>query len=270
MHRIRLILIVAIAAALITLLAGAALMHGGQSNSAAAATASAASPEDTPPPPPPPPGKEARDRDRDRDEGPGRQGAARVPPMFRDITDEDVAKIMAFVGENLPWMKSELEKMRDSDPVRFRQECRHLRFDITQLERLKAADPDAFKGAIEERRLRYEARELAVKVRAATDPKDRDALTAQLRKSDRKPAGKPAEGTQGTRDPAAGDCEQARRRYAERETRKPLLARRSATAVPAARSQEVACTIRGAGAPPVPCAAKPMLPEPATPASPGP
>jgi hypothetical protein len=182
MHRIRLILIVAIAAALITLLAGAALMHGGQSNSAAAATASAASPEDTPPPPPPPPGKEARDRDRDRDEGPGRQGAARVPPMFRDITDEDVAKIMAFVGENLPWMKSELEKMRDSDPVRFRQECRHLRFDITQLERLKAADPDAFKGAIEERRLRYEARELAVKVRAATDPKDRDALTAQLRK----------------------------------------------------------------------------------------
>jgi hypothetical protein len=179
MPRIRLILVVAIEAALVTLLIGASITHGSSSDptTSTPATPTATSPATTPPPP----GKEPRDRGRDRDEGPGRQGGMRVAPMFLDVTPEDVTKIMAFVGENMPWLKDELEKTRDSDATRFRQECRNLRFDMMQLERLKAADPDAFKGAIEERRLRFEAHELAVKIRAATDPDQKKALTAQLR-----------------------------------------------------------------------------------------
>jgi hypothetical protein len=105
----------------------------------------------------------------------------RTAPIWRDITDEDVAQIMAFVDENMPWMKAELEKQKETNPAQFKMVCRHLRFDIDQLKALKAADPEAFKNAMEERKLRAEAADLATKVRAATDEKERTALKEQLR-----------------------------------------------------------------------------------------
>jgi hypothetical protein len=167
MKRIRLILILAIQVALISLLAGATFIQGGSP----AATSTAGPPG----PPPKGPPDEGRSRERERD-------SMRVAPMFRDITDEDVAQIMAFVGENMPWLKPELEKLKETDQARFRQVCRHMRFDIAQLKNLKESDPEAFKNAIEERLLRARAGELAVKIRAATDAVERDALKADLRK----------------------------------------------------------------------------------------
>jgi hypothetical protein len=129
---------------------------------------------------PPPAGKGARDRD---DEGGGPRGGSRgVRPMFGAVTDEDIAQIMAFVNENMPWMKADLEKLRETDANHFRQFCLQLRFDIAQLQKLKDSDPEAFKNAIAERQLRHNAMELAAKVQAAADPKQRDALKEDLRK----------------------------------------------------------------------------------------
>ena len=81
----------------------------------------------------------------------------RVSPMFRDLTDADIADVLAFVGEILPWLKDDMEKMRTAEPDRFCQTCRHLRFEIAQLRRMKEQDPAGFRMAIEEKRLRYQA-----------------------------------------------------------------------------------------------------------------
>jgi len=117
-----------------------------------------------------------------RDEGrEGHRPPMRVPHIFRDVTDQDIAEIFAFVDEYMPWMRPDLEKTRDTDPDHFRQVCRNLRFEIAQLKSLKTQDEAAFRKAIEERQLRYRAQDLAAKARAATDPKERDALVEALR-----------------------------------------------------------------------------------------
>jgi predicted RNA-binding Zn ribbon-like protein len=106
----------------------------------------------------------------------------RVPPIFREVTDADIADIMAFVNENLPWYKPELERLRDSEPDHFRQVCRHLRFEVAQLRDLKKRDPEGFRKAIEEKQLRFRAQDLAAKARAATDPTEREAMVQELRR----------------------------------------------------------------------------------------
>jgi len=105
----------------------------------------------------------------------------RVAPIFRDVTDADIADIMAFATENMPWLIPELNRQRDSAPEQFRQVCRHLRFEVAQLRDLKNRDPEAFRKAIEEKQLRFRTQDLASKARAATDPKERDALAQELR-----------------------------------------------------------------------------------------
>ena len=172
MRRVPLVLVVAAAVAVAGLVAGSALLYGGErgdrpDRGGPAAGGSGGGPAG-------PAMKGSPDGGRDRD-------PVRPAPMWRTITDEDVAQIMAYVAENMPWMKADLEKQKDADPARFRMVCLHLRFDIEQLKALKAADPEAFKNAMEERKLRADAHDLAVKVRAATDPKERDALKEQLR-----------------------------------------------------------------------------------------
>jgi len=169
MRKVRLVLILAMEVTAIALVAGTGLFQGG--GSTALAQGPAATGES-------PRAERPEPADREGDEV--RRGM-RVAPMFRDITDENVAEIMKFVGENMPWMKADLEKMRDADAGRFRQISRHLRFEIAQLRRLKEQDPDAFRRAIEEKQLRFRSLELAAKVRAAADPKERNALRGELR-----------------------------------------------------------------------------------------
>jgi hypothetical protein len=180
MLRIRLTLILSIEAALILLLAGSAFLQAGPGDPYGKGPAMG------PPGPTPAKGRSGDDGPRLGGRGPGEdessRGGMHVAPMFRDLTDEEIAKILAFVSEDMPWLKGELEKARDADQPRFRQMCRHLRFDIAQLEKLKAADAAAFRSAIEERRLRYLAGELAARIRAATDPKERETLREDLRK----------------------------------------------------------------------------------------
>lgn len=110
------------------------------------------------------------------------RGHVRVAPIFRDVTDADIADITAFATENMPWLVPELNRQRDSAPEQFRQVCRHLRFEVAQLRDLKNRDPEAFRKAIEEKQLRFRSQDLASKARAATDPKERDALAQELRK----------------------------------------------------------------------------------------
>ncbi|MBM4017621.1 MAG: hypothetical protein FJ288_04705 [Planctomycetes bacterium] len=131
-----------------------------------------------PPRPAPSPGGEAGRESADQE---GR-GPVRVAPMFRDLTDADIADIMAFVGENMPWLKAELERMRDADATHFRTVCRHLRFEVRQLQDLKRRDPEGFRKAIEEKQLRFQAQDLASKARAAADSPERDGLVLALRR----------------------------------------------------------------------------------------
>jgi hypothetical protein len=117
-----------------------------------------------------------------RDEGrEGHRPPMRVPNIFRNVTDQDIADIFAFVDEYMPWMRPDLEKVRDTDFDHFRQVCRNLRFEIAQLKNFKTQDEAAFRKAIEEKQLRYRAQDLAAKARAATDPKEREALVEALR-----------------------------------------------------------------------------------------
>jgi hypothetical protein len=117
-----------------------------------------------------------------REEGrDGHRPPMRVPPIFRNVTDQDIADIFAFVDEYMPWMRPDLEKIRDTDFDHFRQVCRNLRFEIAQLKNLKTQDEAAFRKAIEEKQLRYRTQDLAAKARAATDPKEREALVEALR-----------------------------------------------------------------------------------------
>ena len=124
------------------------------------------------------PGRRAPDADRTEHRGNWR---TRTTPIFGDATEEEIADIMAFTGEHLPWLRQDLEKMRQADAERFRQVCRRLRFEVAQLRSLKERDAAAFQKAIEERQLKRRAQDLALKVRAATDAKEKEALTAALR-----------------------------------------------------------------------------------------
>ena len=170
MRKIRLVLILTMAVIAIALVAGTGLFQGG--GSTALAQGPAAMGDRSP--------RAERPEPAEREDDEGRRGM-RVAPMFRDVTDEDVAEILKFAGEHMPWMKADLEKMRQSDAGRFHQVCRHLRFEIAQLERLKEQDPDAFRRAIEEKQLKFRSQELAAKVRAAADPKEHDAQRGELR-----------------------------------------------------------------------------------------
>jgi len=170
MRKVRLVLILAMEVTAIALVAGTGLFQGGGSTALAQGPPAMG---DRPP-------RAERPEPADREGDEGRRGM-RVAPMFRDVTDEDVAEILKFVGEHMPWMKADLEKMRQSDAGRFRQVSRHLRFEIAQLQRLKEQDPDAFRRAIEEKQLKFRSQELAAKVRAAADPKERVAQRGELR-----------------------------------------------------------------------------------------
>ncbi len=136
-----------------------------------------------PGPPPPPHGTRPRrppEGERPRRGERGRFG--RSPSIFRDVTDEQIETILAFIDKHMPWRREALEKMRRSEPERFRQFCRRLRFEIAQLQHLKGRDEAAFRKAIEERRLRMRAVDLAAKARTAEDPQEKEAFTKELRK----------------------------------------------------------------------------------------
>jgi len=105
----------------------------------------------------------------------------RGPSIFRDVTDEQIETILAFMKEHMPWRLESLQKMRESDLERFRQFCRRLRFEIAQLQQLKGRDEAAFRKAIEERELKMQALALAHKIRETEDPGEKEKLTRQLR-----------------------------------------------------------------------------------------
>jgi hypothetical protein len=132
-----------------------------------------------PAPRPVKPAPQAPDADR---EGQDSRSAVRVAPIFREVTDADVAEILAFVDENMPWQRPELDRLRTTNADQFRQVCRHLRYEVAQLKDLKGRDPEGFRKAIEEKQLRFRAQDLANKARAATDAAEREALSQELRK----------------------------------------------------------------------------------------
>jgi polyhydroxyalkanoate synthesis regulator phasin len=120
------------------------------------------------------------DADRDGQSQDGRS-SMRVAPIFRDVTEADIADILAFVDENMPWMRPELDRTRTASPDQFRQVCRHLRYEVAQLKDLRKRDPEGFRKAIEEKQLKFRAQDLANKARAATDQAERDGLVEELR-----------------------------------------------------------------------------------------
>ncbi len=108
-------------------------------------------------------------------------GQQHVPPMFRDLTEEQTEEVLAFVREKMPWRYERLKGLRESHPDMFRHLCRRLRFEIAQLKRLKKTSPEAYKAALEEGRLRNEAADLAGRIRRADSADEKNRLIAQLR-----------------------------------------------------------------------------------------
>jgi len=106
-----------------------------------------------------------------------------VPPLFRDLTDEQIEAILDFVREKMPWRYPWLKSLREKQPAAFRRVCRRLRFEIEQLKRLKASHPEAYEAALEERRLRARVAELAGRVRQTAPGPERDELTDELRET---------------------------------------------------------------------------------------
>ena len=140
-------------------------------------TALAAAPTAKPAKPAPQPS--SGDREGQTPDG---RGGVRVAPIFREVTDAEIAEILAFIDQNMPWMRPDLDRQRESDLEHSRQVYRHLRYEVAQLKELKARDPAAFGKAIEEKQLRFRAQDLATKARAATDATERAAFTEELRK----------------------------------------------------------------------------------------
>ena len=141
-----------------------------------------AGPGEPPPPPHRPRGPRPYEGERRWREGYRPGGPDRVPPIFLDVTDEQIDSILAFISKYMPWRREALEKMRESEPDQFRQLCRRLRFEVGQLLYLKGRDEAAFHKVLEERQLRMRAVDLAAKARGTEDPKEKEALTAELRK----------------------------------------------------------------------------------------
>jgi len=110
-----------------------------------------------------------------------RRPFGRGPSIFREVTDEQIDEILTFMKEHMPWRLEGLQKMRESDPQRFRQFCRWLRFEVTQLLHLKERDEAAFRKAIEERQLKMRAMTLAQQIRKTADPRKKEELTGRLR-----------------------------------------------------------------------------------------
>ena len=134
------------------------------------------------PPMPPAEGRRHEGRREGAEEGP--DGARlRIPHLFRDVTEEEIADILGFMKENMPWMHQEMATLHQTDPDRFRQVCRRLRFEIGQLRALKERDPEGFRQALEAKRLKFHSSVLAAKVRAAQSPEEREQLAAKLRKT---------------------------------------------------------------------------------------
>jgi hypothetical protein len=133
----------------------------------------------------------ARDGAHDRPHGPPRRGPhgdgrppfgrRHVPPMFQELTDEQVEEILAFVKEKMPWRYERLKEWQEKKPEFFRRMCRRLRFEIGQLKRLQKDNPKAYEAAIEEHRLRARAAELADRARGAEAEADRQKAKAELR-----------------------------------------------------------------------------------------
>ena len=111
-----------------------------------------------------------------------RRRSGRSPSIFREVTDEQIETILAFIDKHMPWRREALEEMRRSEPERFRLLCRRLRFEVAQLQHLKGRDEAAFRKAIEQRQLRMRAVDLAAKTRTAEDPQEKEAFTKELRK----------------------------------------------------------------------------------------
>ena len=103
------------------------------------------------------------------------------PGIFGPVTDEEVAQILEFLGQYLPEIRVDLEKMRDENPSLFQAYMRRMRFEIRQLKSLRQEDEKAFQNALEEKRLRHRARDLAARIRAGTNDADRERLRTELR-----------------------------------------------------------------------------------------
>lgn len=103
------------------------------------------------------------------------------PGIFGPVTDEEVAQILEFLGQYLPEIRVDLEKMRDENPSLFQAYLRRMRFEIRQLKSLREEDEKAFQNALEEKRLRHRSRDLAARIRASTNDAERERLRAELR-----------------------------------------------------------------------------------------
>jgi len=108
-------------------------------------------------------------------------GRRYVPPMFQELTDEQVAEILAFVKEKMPWRYEQLKALKETKPDFFRRTCRRLRFEISQLQRLKKDNPEAYETTMEEHRLRARVVDLAADARKAESEEARRKAVTELR-----------------------------------------------------------------------------------------
>lgn len=115
----------------------------------------------------------------------GRRDRSGFPPRMRPgpfgpLTEEETEKVLAFMAEHLPELHERLQTLKEENPARFRAYMRRLRFEVRRLERLRRHDPEAFKGALAEKRLHLEVWHLVVRYRRAEDEPRREAIRDEL------------------------------------------------------------------------------------------
>jgi hypothetical protein len=94
---------------------------------------------------------------------------------------EQVAKVMDFARENFPPLYDRLARLRDSNPVVFRQMVKRVRGPIMEILKVRQRDPEVAHKLIELQQVEMDLRDLRAQYQAARSDDQRQQLKAQIR-----------------------------------------------------------------------------------------
>lgn len=106
-----------------------------------------------------------------------RAEAGEMPPL----TPAEVDSLLAFTREHFPRMHQRLQRVREADPVAFRQMLRRLRGPLARLQEVEKRDPRLAARMIEQQKLEMEIFELRRQHRAAYTTEERARIESEIR-----------------------------------------------------------------------------------------
>lgn len=125
----------------------------------------------------PAPARARQEREAARPRRPARAEAGEMPPL----TPAEVDPLLAFTREHFPRMHQRLQRVREADPVAFRQMLRRLRGPLARLQEVEQRDPRLAARMIEQQKLEMEIFELRRQHRAAYTAEERARIESDIR-----------------------------------------------------------------------------------------